>query len=140
MSIAARFLAPLAMAALLPVAASAAGGPAGQYVVDVETTYRALEDAGAATPALRDQLTMQRDVLILSFESDRFLLIAGAGVGGGVKGTCRWTAGRDALVFDNCQDAMGASFTIGGAIRYVAQDDMLMLEGDLPVPVRYRRQ
>ncbi|MCF4166897.1 hypothetical protein L2U69_14690 [Zavarzinia compransoris] len=133
-------LATLALAATPSPAAFAAGGPAGRYQVDVDATYRALDEAGAATPGMHDTLTKQRDMMFLSFDGDRFSLIAGPGLGGGTKGTCHWTLSSDVFVFDDCRNDQGGAFSVDGVIRYLAEEDMLMIEGNLAVPVRYSRR
>ncbi|MDD3445055.1 MAG: hypothetical protein PHS60_06570 [Zavarzinia sp.] len=128
------------LALALPSAgpALAADGPAGRYHIDVDATWRALEETEQATPRWREMLEKQRDVMFLVFSGNEFSLVAGPSLGGQRQGTCEWHLERDLLVFQNCRNAKGGAFAVNGIIRYVADDDTLMVEGNAPVPVRYR--
>ncbi len=129
-----RFLAVLSVLAAGP---AFAGGPAGRYVIDVEGTYQAMVAARADTPQTRSTLELQKNLMALVFEGDRLSLVAGGGLGGRARGSCRWRLAGDSLAFDDCRTAEGSAFRIQGEMRYEAETGAVIVHGNTPVPVRY---
>lgn len=128
-------LLPAIVLALTPVVTLAAGaGPAGRYVVDVEGTYQAMAEVGAATEQSRKMLEAQKELMALVFEGDRFSLVSGMG---GTRGTCRWSLDSDALIFRDCKSAEGGAFSINGSVKYEADTGAIVIHGNAPAPIRY---
>lgn len=132
----------LTLAALLlcPGVALAADGPAGRYLIDVQATYQAMVEARVAAPDSLDILTQQREIMALVFKDDTLSFVTGPKLGNAVKGSCHWTLSNDALTFDRCRAAGGGSFSVEGIVLYDADTGAVIIQGNAPVPIRYRAE
>lgn len=136
-----RFL--LLLAPLLLVASSAGAGspkPYGRYVLDVDATYQAMVEAKVATASSRATLEQQKELMSLDFSDRELSLVAGPGLGGGIKGTCGWRLDQDRIKTEGCRQPDGRPFSIGGQITFESDDGAIVMTGNTPVPVRYRAQ
>ncbi|MFA5123042.1 hypothetical protein, partial [Zavarzinia sp.] len=66
--------------------------------------------------------------------------VTGPGLGASPRGSCHWTLTGDRFSFDRCRAANGGSFRIDGVVLFEADTGAVVIQGNAPVPIRYRAE